>query len=116
MNRKVAIFAFRGEATCFVHALLNVLDLSEKGYDACLVIEGSATTQIGELAESRNQLASLYAKVRERGLIRGVCRACASKMGTLEAAKAQKLRICEELSGHPSFEKYLAQGYEIITI
>ena len=43
MDKKVAIFAFNGETMCFAHALLNALDMKEKGYDIKLVIEGSAT-------------------------------------------------------------------------
>jgi hypothetical protein len=28
---KVALFAFKGEPLCFVHVLLNALDMKEKG-------------------------------------------------------------------------------------
>jgi hypothetical protein len=31
MNKKVAIFAFNGEAMCFAHALLNAKDMKKKG-------------------------------------------------------------------------------------
>jgi len=31
MDKKVAIFAFHGEMMCFAHALLNALDMKEKG-------------------------------------------------------------------------------------
>lgn len=43
MNKKLAIFAFNGETMCLAHALLNVLDMKEKGYDIKLIIEGCAT-------------------------------------------------------------------------
>ena len=39
MEKKVAIFAFNGKPMCFVHALLNTLDMKEKGYDVKLIIE-----------------------------------------------------------------------------
>ena len=31
--KKVALFAFNGELMCFVHVLLNALDMKEKGYE-----------------------------------------------------------------------------------
>jgi len=31
--KKVALFAFNGESLCFVHVLLNALDLKDKGYE-----------------------------------------------------------------------------------
>ena len=30
---KVALFAFNGELMCFIHVLLNAIDMKEKGYD-----------------------------------------------------------------------------------
>jgi hypothetical protein len=30
--KKVALFAFNGEPMCFVHVLLNALDMKEKDY------------------------------------------------------------------------------------
>lgn len=41
--RKFALFAFNGDPTCFIHVLINALDLHEKGYTVALVVAGSAT-------------------------------------------------------------------------
>jgi hypothetical protein len=114
MTRKIAIFAFRGETMCFAHALLNALDLKEKGYDVKLIIEGTATEQIRELAENGKPFSDLYGKVRTAGLIDCVCKACSAKMGSLIEAEGQGLPICGEMSGHPSLSRYLEQGYETI--
>ena len=55
---KFALFAFTGEATCFIHVLLNGLDLKAKGQEAKIVIEGAACRlipvhgkRVGEYAE-----------------------------------------------------------------
>ena len=40
---KVALFAFKGEPMCFIHVLLNALDMSKRGYEVKIVIEGAAT-------------------------------------------------------------------------
>jgi len=33
VDKKVALVAFNGEPMCFVHVLLNALDMEEKGYE-----------------------------------------------------------------------------------
>ena len=40
--KKFALFVFNGDPMCFIHVLLNALDMRDKGYDARIVIEGSA--------------------------------------------------------------------------
>ena len=114
MNNKVAIFAFKGETMFFVHALLNALDMKEKGYDIKLIIEGSATKQIRELAEPDKPFAKVYAKVKEAGLIDCVCQACSAQTGSLESAKEQGLPLCKEMSGHPSIARYIDAGYQVL--
>lgn len=113
--KKIALFAFNGEAMCFVHVLLNALDMNEKGYDVKVIIEGSATKLVEELADETKPFANLYKKVKDHGLIDCVCKACANKMNALNVAVAQQLPLCDGLSGHPSMAKYMEQGFEIIT-
>lgn len=115
MKKKVAIFAFDGEPGCFVHALLNTLDMHERGYEVRLVIEGSATRLVRELADER-PFAKLYERCREAGLIECVCRACAAKMESLSAAEEQRLTLCGEMSGHPSIARFLEAGYEVVVM
>ena len=114
--KKTAIFAYQGEAACFAHALLNVLDLTAKGEEAILVIEGRACVLVKELADPQVPFAPLYAKVKEKGLIDAVCKACSAKLGVLEEVTAQNLPLGEDMQGHPSWETYLSRGYRIITL
>lgn len=100
---------------CFVHVLLNALDMKERGYDVRVIIEGSATKLVEELADPNKPFANLYQKVKDQGLIDCVCKACSAKMNSLNAATAQHLPLCDELMGHPSMAKYMKQGFEIIT-
>lgn len=113
--RKIALFAFNGEFMCFIHVLLNALDMHERGYDVKVVIEGAATKLIPELAQEGNPMLRLYEKAKGLDLIDGVCKACSNKMGTLEAAQSQGLRLLDEMSGHPSMARYLEEGYEVIS-
>ncbi len=112
---KVALVAFEGEAMCFVHVLLNALDLDAKGHEVAVIIEGAATKLIAELADPAKPFANLYADVKERGLVKAVCKACAAKMGGLEAAEQQGLPIVGDMKGHPSLEPWLTDGYQILT-
>jgi hypothetical protein len=114
MNKKVAIFAYNGEPMCFMHVLLNTLDMKERGYDVKLIIEGQATKQIKELTDPAKPFAELYEKVKKEGLIDCVCQACSNATGSLESAKEQGLTICAEMSGHPSVGRYIDNGYEVL--
>jgi len=114
--KKFALFVFNGDPMCFIHVLLNALDMKEKEYDGKIVIEGSATKLLPELSKPDNPLHKLWEKVKEAGLVDGVCKACSNKLGTLEAAKEQGLTLLDEMSGHPSMARYLDEGFEIISI
>jgi hypothetical protein len=111
--KKAALFAYNGEVMCFVHVLLNALDLNEKGYDVKIVIEGAATKLVSELAKEENPMHRLYEKAKGLDLIDGACKACSNKMGALEAVKAQGLRLLDEMNGHPSMARYLEEGFEV---
>jgi len=115
MAEKYALFAFNGELMCFAHVLLNTLDLADKGYEVKLIIEGSATGLISDFEKEETPFRGLYLKCIERGLLDCVCRACAAKMGSLDAAEQNKLPLCGDMSGHPGIARYIENGYRIIT-
>ncbi len=115
MTKRIVLVAFNGEPMCFVHVLLNALDMQEKGYDIKVVIEGSATRLIKDMDNDDYPFVKQYRNVREKGLIDCVCKACAVKMQSLSAAEAQGLPLCNEMKGHPSLAQYIDQGYEVIT-
>ncbi len=112
--KKCALFAFNGEFMCFIHVLLNALDMQAQGHDVKVVMEGSATKLIPELATDGNPMHQLYRKARSQGLIDGVCKACSSKMGVLAQVEEEGLPLVDEMSGHPSMARYMAAGYEIL--
>ena len=113
--KKFALFVFNGDPMCFIHVLLNALDMKAKGSEAKIIIEGASVKLIPELVKSGNPLNGLWKKNFEAGLIEGVCKACSSKLGTLEAAKEQGLTLLDGMSGHPSMAAYRDKGFEIIT-
>ena len=113
--KKVALFAFNGESMCFIHVLLNALDMKERAYDVRIVIEGSATKLVAELAKGDNPFSGLYEKAKGLGLIDGACKACSNKMGVLSDIEAHGIKLLGEMTGHPGMARYLEEGYEVIT-
>ena len=112
---KTALFGFNGEPMCFVHVLLNALDLSAKGHEVAVVVEGSATKLIPELAKAEHPFHGLYAKVKQAGLFDGACKACSNKMGVLDGVQAEGLALLDDMTGHPGVATYLEQGYQVLT-
>ncbi len=113
--QKVALVAFKGEAMCFVHVLLNALDMQQRGLTVKIIVEGLAVKLPPELNQPDHAFHALYAKTKEAGLIAGVCKACSAKMGSLADVQAQGLALLDDMHGHPSLGRYLAEGYTIIT-
>ena len=116
MTDRIAIFAFNGEPMCFVHALLNALHMRQSGIDVTLIIEGTATRTIVDFAKPDSELHGLYQEVTEQGLVDCVCQACSHKTGVLEEVKKLGLPLCSELKGHPAMGRYIAEGYQIISM
>jgi hypothetical protein len=114
LTEKVALFAFNGDPDCFIHVLLNTLDMRERGFDVSLIIEGSATKLIPQISSKDHPLNGLYLKVKESSSIDCVCRACANKMGALESAERENLPVCGPMSGHPPLGDYIEKGYQVM--
>lgn len=112
---KIALFGFNGEPMCFAHVLLNALDLAAKGHQVKVVIEGSATKLVPELAKADHPFHSVYDKVVQAGLIDGACKACSNKMGVLDAIQAEGIPLLDDMTGHPGVATYLEQGYQVLT-
>ena len=115
MNGKVAIFAFSGELMDFAHAMLNALDMKDKGLDARLIIECDACRLLATLQEADKPFADLFRKVKETGLVDGVCKCCAEKLKVVDSVEQHGLRVLDEMYGHPSMARYIREGYQVIT-
>ena len=114
MNKN-ALFVFNGDPTCFVHVLLNALEMKDKGHETKIIIEGAATQLIPDLAQKQNPMHTLWEKARKQDLIEGVCKACSKKMGTIEEAQAQGFDLLDDMAGHPGMNRYQDAGFNIIT-
>ena len=52
--QKAVLFVFNGDPMCFIHVLLNAINMNDKGQEVRLIIEGAATRLIPELAREDN--------------------------------------------------------------
>ena len=112
---KTLFFAFRDNPLCFIHVLLNALDMAEQGMEGKIILEGEAVTLVPLMADPSHFLHQLYKKARKAGLILGACKACATKLQMLDAIEKEEIPLIEGLAGHPSMSSYIKQGYTILT-
>lgn len=112
--KKILLVAFQGQPMCFIHVLLNGLELKAAGHECKIIIEGEATTLIPEIIKQEHFLHGLYNQVNEAGLIEGVCKACSMKMQVLEQIEKTGLPLLADMSGHPGMAKYIESGFEVL--
>src|SRR5512143_2910333 len=114
--KKVVLFAFDGEPSRFAHAMLNAMDMKDRGCDVKVVVEGEATKLLSVLRNETKQYADVFRRFRAANLIDCVCKTCATRNAVMPTVIEQGLRAEGEMSGHPSIARYLDAGYEVITL
>jgi intracellular sulfur oxidation DsrE/DsrF family protein len=95
----------------FAHVMLNALDLKARGGEVAVVVEADATKQVALLRNETKPHADVWHKLKSSGIQVCVCRACAHRNTVEPACVEQKLKLCDEMDGHPSVAGYLEQGY-----
>lgn len=115
MDQKIALVLMAGpEMPCrMIHTLLWALDITGRGGDAKIILEGEAPRWLLVLPDPEHGRHRLYRKVKEMGLIDAVCKACAVQAQAVEAAAEEGLRLVYDASGHVSLAPYMEDGYEI---
>jgi hypothetical protein len=112
---KTALFVFNGDPTCFIHVLLNALDLQARGHEATIVMEGASVALPPVLVKPDHPLARLFAQAREKGLVAGACKACSVKLGVAAEVEAAGVPLIGDMSGHPSMGSYMEAGWQVVT-
>lgn len=109
--KKILFYVMGGENMCFTHVLLNALDLHAAGYEVKIVFEGQSVKLPGQLEEKKD---AMYMEAKEKGLIAGVCQACATMLGVLDAVKETGLPLLNDMRGHAGIKPFADQGYETV--
>ena len=112
--KKVVIFAFEDDPMCFIHVLLNTLDMDARGMTARIVFEGRATGLVPELVKEGHKLNKLYRKAWDKGLIAGACRACSNQVGVLKEVEAAGVALLDDMNGHPGMAAWYEDGFEVL--
>ena len=113
--KKCVLFAFRDHPLCFIHVLLNSLDMAAKGMEGKIVLEGESVKLVTVMAQTDHFLNPLYSKAKAQGLFAGACRACSSKLNATDAMVQEGIPLIGEMSGHPAMSDFIAQGYTVLT-
>lgn len=114
-NEKTVLFAFRGDPLCFIHVLLNGIELHERGLEGLIVIEGEAVKLVPEMARPDHFLSSLYRKAKKLGILHAACKACSIKLKVEKEIEKEGIPLIGDMSGHPSMGSFIEKGYQIIT-
>ena len=108
---KYLFYAMRGEKMCFVHVLLNALDLAQAGNEVKIIFEGESVKLPPLLNQEENPH---YLKALEQGLIAGVCKACSVMLGVNDEITKLNLPLLADMSGHAGMRPYMEEHYEVI--
>lgn len=111
--RKLLFYGMTGEKSCFLHVLLNAVQLHEAGYEVRVIFEGASVKLPALLNQDQNPL---YLKAKEMGLLAGICLACSKMMGVYDGNAALGLPMLSDMSGHAGMKPYLDIGYEVVSI
>lgn len=106
--KKYLFYVMRNDKMCFVHVLLNALDLANNGDEVKIVFEGQSVLLPPILAQENNPF---YLEALKRGLIAGVCKACSISLGSAKAIEALGLKFLDDMKGHAGLKPFVLDGY-----
>ena len=110
--KKYLFYVMRGQKMCFVHVLLNALDLAENGNEVKIILEGESVTLPKILEEEKF---GLYLKAKEKNLFAGVCYACSVQLDVLEFNQGLDYPLIKDMNGHAGMKTYVDKGYHVFT-
>jgi len=108
---KYLFYVMRGQKMCFVHVLLNALDLVESGNEVKIILEGESVKLPQILEEEKF---GLYLRAKEKNLFDGVCYACSVQLGVLEFNQSLDYPLIKDMNGHAGMTKYVNDGYNVL--
>lgn len=115
---KVAILVLAEEGSHeslgrIVNALEFAKELDEKDHSVRIIFDGAGTTFIPALQDPEHKAHELYNTVEE--LIDGACKFCSKAFGVIKEVNNSNIDLLDDYDDHPSLEKYIAQGYQVVT-
>lgn len=102
-----------GDLGRIANALTTAKEFNEAGDDATIIFDGAGTKWVPQLSDPDHRLHGDFEKVK--GSIAGACDYCAGAFGVKDEIKQTDVPLLEEYSGHPSLQRLVSQGYQVIT-
>lgn len=102
-----------GDLGRIASALTAAKEFKEAGDEVTVIFDGAGTKWVPELADPGHRLNGDYQEVKDS--IAGACDYCAGAFGVKEKIKKTDLPLLEEYSGHPSLQRLVSAGYQVIT-
>jgi hypothetical protein len=123
MTRKLLFVCFSDDECRLTHAMWWAGEAHDAGHEVKILLEGLGTRCLTWLSDPEMKgFAQAFSRVKELGLIAGVCQAassgCAGEAGKpkpIEAARTLGLVLKNTLNGHAGIAEFLQQGFEVIT-
>lgn len=110
---RILLYGMTGEKMCFLHVLMNAVDLAASGREVKVVFEGASVRLVPVFEQERHPL---YLKAKSQGLIAGVCLACSRMMDVYEPNAASGLPLLEDMNGHAGMKPFLDAGYAVVSM
>lgn len=98
------------------HALLYAKQSLEARLEVKLIFDGGGTEWAAEMTKETNHFYKLYKELTEKGVAFSVCKFCAKAFKVDEELKEKNTFFSDEGPDHPNIGKYLALGWDVITL
>lgn len=95
------------------NALTSAKEFKEAGDETTVVFDGAGTKWVPELSDPDHRLHEGFESVKD--VVAGACSYCAASFGVKEEVEKSDVPLLEEYAGHPSLQRLVSQGYEVIT-
>jgi hypothetical protein len=121
MNRKLLFVLFSDDACRRNHAFLYAIDLSRKGIEVKLIVEGPATRLFAEAADRQSAIALLLDEARSLGILAGACARASAGCASTDpsrfvegAVRDAGVPLLSDLQGHAGIAPFVEAGYELV--
>lgn len=95
------------------NALTSAKEFKEAGDQTTIVFDGAGTRWVAELSDPDHRLHKAFESVKD--VVEGACAYCAKSFGVKEEVQKSEVPLLEEYAGHPSLQRLVSEGYQVIT-
>ncbi|MBX6763510.1 MAG: hypothetical protein K6T51_03585 [Rubrobacteraceae bacterium] len=102
-----------GDLGRLANALTSAQEFKEAGDEAKIIFDGAGTKWIPELSDPGNKYNKAFEMAKDQ--IAGACGYCASAFGVKDQIERSGVTLLRDYRGHPSLQKLVSEGYQVIT-